>query len=92
MARIAVIQKIECLYLNAGGVKVKADRDEPSPYATMLAAQDVSERCKLSKSVYIYSNIVYKEESDKLLIKDKFNPKKKNEAILLRGNKKNAAY
>lgn len=38
MARIAVIRKIECLYLNAGGVKVKADRDEPSPYATMLAA------------------------------------------------------
>lgn len=62
MARIAVIRKIECLYLNAGGVKVKADRDEPSPYATMLAAQDVSERCKLSKSVYIYFNIVYKEE------------------------------
>jgi small subunit ribosomal protein S14e len=29
-----------------GGMKVKADRDEPSPYAAMLAAQDVAERCK----------------------------------------------
>uniref|UniRef100_A0A915IWV1 40S ribosomal protein S14 n=1 Tax=Romanomermis culicivorax TaxID=13658 RepID=A0A915IWV1_ROMCU len=29
-----------------GGMKVKADRDEASPYAAMLAAQDVSERCK----------------------------------------------
>lgn len=29
-----------------GGMKVKADRDESSPYASMLAAQDVAERCK----------------------------------------------
>jgi len=29
-----------------GGMKVKADRDESSPYAAMLAAIDVSERCK----------------------------------------------
>lgn len=29
-----------------GGMKVKADRDEASPYAAMLAAQDVSEKCK----------------------------------------------
>ena len=29
-----------------GGMKVKADRDESSPYAAMLAAQDVAERCK----------------------------------------------
>merc|ERR1719272_441979 len=29
-----------------GGMKVKADRDEASPYAAMLAAQDVVERCK----------------------------------------------
>ena len=27
-------------------MKVKADRDESSPYAAMLAAQDVSEMCK----------------------------------------------
>lgn len=27
-------------------MKVKADRDEPSPYAAMLAAQDVAARCK----------------------------------------------
>ena len=29
-----------------GGMKVKADRDESSPYAAMLAAQDVAERAK----------------------------------------------
>lgn len=27
-------------------MKVKADRDEPSPYAAMLAAQDVAKRCQ----------------------------------------------
>lgn len=30
-----------------GGMKVKADRDESSPYAAMLAAQDVAARCQL---------------------------------------------
>lgn len=29
-----------------GGMKVKADRDESSPYAAMLAAQDASLKCK----------------------------------------------
>ncbi|KAI4377485.1 hypothetical protein MLD38_015099 [Melastoma candidum] len=29
-----------------GGMKVKADRDESSPYAAMLAAQDVAQVCK----------------------------------------------
>merc|ERR1712223_460224 len=29
-----------------GGMKVKADRDENSPYAAMQAAQDVAARCK----------------------------------------------
>merc|ERR1712137_1417586 len=29
-----------------GGMKVKADRDESSPYAAMLAAQDVVVKCK----------------------------------------------
>ena len=32
-----------------GGMKVKADRDEASPYAAMLAAQDVAARCKVSR-------------------------------------------
>lgn len=32
-----------------GGMKVKADRDEASPYAAMLAAQDVAARCKVGK-------------------------------------------
>lgn len=29
-----------------GGMKVKADRDESSPYAAMMAANDVALRCK----------------------------------------------
>merc|ERR1712137_1119806 len=29
-----------------GGMKVKADRDESSPYAAMMAAQDVAEKAK----------------------------------------------
>lgn len=33
-----------------GGMKVKADRDEASPYAAMLAAQDVAARCKVRNS------------------------------------------
>ncbi|KAJ4748391.1 40S ribosomal protein S14 [Rhynchospora pubera] len=37
----------ETLVRITGGMKVKADRDESSPYAAMLAAQDVSSRCKL---------------------------------------------
>jgi len=32
--------------LYKGGMKVKADRDESSPYAAMLAAQDVAAKCK----------------------------------------------
>jgi ribosomal protein S11 len=34
-----------------GGMKVKADRDESSPYAAMLAAQDVAVRCKVCACV-----------------------------------------
>lgn len=33
---------------------MKADRDESSPYAAMLAAQDVSTRCKVS--IYVDLN------------------------------------
>jgi small subunit ribosomal protein S14e len=29
-----------------GGMKVKADRDESSPYAAMMASQDVADKCK----------------------------------------------
>ena len=36
----------EPLQYVTGGMKVKADRDESSPYAAMLAAQDVATRCK----------------------------------------------
>lgn len=34
------------LLITLGGMKVKADRDESSPYAAMLAAQDVAARCR----------------------------------------------
>eukprot|EP00353_Schmidingerella_taraikaensis_P006066 CAMPEP_0185567750 /NCGR_PEP_ID=MMETSP0434-20130131/915_1 /TAXON_ID=626734 ORGANISM="Favella taraikaensis, Strain Fe Narragansett Bay" /NCGR_SAMPLE_ID=MMETSP0434 /ASSEMBLY_ACC=CAM_ASM_000379 /LENGTH=149 /DNA_ID=CAMNT_0028182045 /DNA_START=26 /DNA_END=475 /DNA_ORIENTATION=- len=36
----------ETLVRVTGGMMVKADRDESSPYAAMLAAQDVAVRCK----------------------------------------------
>ncbi|XP_048440168.1 40S ribosomal protein S14-like [Pyrus x bretschneideri] len=36
----------ETLMRTTGGMRVMADRDESSPYAAMLAAQDVSQRCK----------------------------------------------
>jgi len=36
----------ETLIRVTGGMKVKADRDESSPYAAMLAAGDVANRCK----------------------------------------------
>ncbi|XP_047333385.1 40S ribosomal protein S14-1-like, partial [Impatiens glandulifera] len=36
----------ETLVRITGGMKVKADKDESSSYAAMLAAQDVSVRCK----------------------------------------------
>ena len=36
-----------------GGMKVKADRDESSPYAAMLAAQDVTEKCKVQSTIHV---------------------------------------
>ena len=36
----------ETLVRVTGGMKVKADRDEASPYAAMLAAQDIANRLK----------------------------------------------
>ena len=39
----------ETLCRVTGGMKVKADRDESSPYAAMLAAQDVAVRVKVSE-------------------------------------------
>ena len=43
----------ETLCRVTGGMKVKADRDESSPYAAMLAAQDVAARCKVQESVLV---------------------------------------
>ncbi|KAH1083113.1 hypothetical protein J1N35_022874 [Gossypium stocksii] len=40
------LSRRETMVRITGGMKVKADRDESSPYAAMLAAQDVSQRCK----------------------------------------------
>lgn len=42
----------ETLCRVTGGMKVKADRDESSPYAAMLAAQDVAVRCKVKPCQY----------------------------------------
>lgn len=44
--RIFFIGNRETIARVTGGMKVKADRDEASPYAAMLAAQDVAERCR----------------------------------------------
>lgn len=35
-------------------MKVKADRDEASPYAAMLAAQDVAQKCKASENAFAF--------------------------------------
>lgn len=46
-----VLDKLICTVIpinHPGGMKVKADRDESSPYAAMLASQDVATRCKVS--------------------------------------------
>lgn len=43
---VVVAYNRETIARVTGGMKVKADRDEASPYAAMLAAQDVAERCK----------------------------------------------
>ncbi|KAL2345714.1 hypothetical protein Fmac_006999 [Flemingia macrophylla] len=45
----------ETLVRITGGMKVKADRDESSPYAAMLAAQDVAARCKYHWSFVLVS-------------------------------------
>ena len=42
----------ETLCRVTGGMKVKADRDESSPYAAMLAAQDVAVRCKVQAILF----------------------------------------
>ena len=51
-ASLSVLQHVtdlsgkETICRITGGMKVKADRDESSPYAAMLAAQDVAEKVK----------------------------------------------
>lgn len=41
-----------------GGMKVKADRDESSPYAAMLAAQDVAAKCKVCRNRRFLCSVV----------------------------------
>lgn len=48
-------------------MKVKADRDESSPYAAMLAAQDVSQRCKVQTTYLIICFKGFCKEKDKLV-------------------------
>merc|ERR1712174_170625 len=43
---ITDLSGMETICRVTGGMKVKADRDEASPYAAMLAAQDVAEKLK----------------------------------------------
>ena len=45
--KLKIVFSSETIVRVTGGMKVKADRDESSPYAAMLAAQDVAERCKV---------------------------------------------
>jgi len=40
-----------------GGMKVKADRDESSPYAAMLAAQDLADGCKQRGITALHINL-----------------------------------
>jgi hypothetical protein len=50
---------VNVILIYTGGMKVKADRDESSPYAAMLAAQDVAQRCKVCVcSLYILSDLI----------------------------------
>jgi len=49
MALLSNVLYLYPYFLTSGGMKVKADRDESSPYAAMLAAQDVAARCKVSE-------------------------------------------
>ncbi|KAK8961038.1 40S ribosomal protein S14-2 [Platanthera guangdongensis] len=44
----------ETLVRITSGMKVKADRDESSPYATMLAAQDIAQRCKVCNELLLF--------------------------------------
>jgi small subunit ribosomal protein S14e len=46
LANVLALSGRETITRVTGGMKVKADRDESSPYAAMLAAQDVAARCK----------------------------------------------
>ncbi|CAK5054514.1 unnamed protein product [Meloidogyne enterolobii] len=46
LVHVAGLSGRETIVKNTGGMHVKADKDEASLYTAMLAAQDVTERCK----------------------------------------------
>merc|ERR1712147_227770 len=46
VAHVYALSGKETMVRVTGGMKVKADRDESSPYAAMLAAQDVAARAR----------------------------------------------
>lgn len=53
----------ETLCRVTGGMKVKKDSDESSPYAAMLAAQDVAVKCMVSSHLDLLRNArVYRAE------------------------------
>jgi hypothetical protein len=45
-------------------MKVKADRDEASPYAAMLAAQDVAEKVKVSRVPSLFLTHLFGNDID----------------------------
>lgn len=52
-----------------GGMKVKADRDEASPYAAMLAAQDVAVRYAWIYTTYsCFSSLSHLELCRKIVL------------------------
>jgi hypothetical protein len=67
---------------SAGGMKVKADRDEASPYAAMLAAQDVAVRCKVRSSVASLSPRASAAPGDAELFYLFSSPKERREAAM----------
>ena len=52
------------VYIVLGGMKVKADRDESSPYAAMLAAQDVAAKCKEVSDIFCVDEIILFTHND----------------------------
>lgn len=59
---------------------MKADRDESSPYAAMMAAQDVAARCQVHYLFYLPSSYV-KDEKHISIVGTDFNDDKQDQII-----------